>query len=182
MALDSLNVLDGFKVTPFVPGYPTNARTFYAPVDEIHKVLKMLLQSATKSLIVALYGYDDKELNDAIREKLDSEHVYVQMTLDSSQAAGIAEKPILASWQNDKAGNSIAIGRSEKGAIMHLKLVVIDGLDVVTGSVNWSGSGESKQDNQLTVIRDPWVAAEATARVSVIHDSMLKAMAKKATP
>jgi phosphatidylserine/phosphatidylglycerophosphate/cardiolipin synthase-like enzyme len=179
VALETLETLDKFKVTPFVPGYPENARTFFSPVDDIHAALEALLKSATKSLVIAMYGYDDPELNKAIQDKLTTEHIYVQMSLDSSQAAGVAEKPILATWKSDLTGNSIAIGRSEKGAIQHMKLVIVDGLDVITGSTNWSGGGETKQDNQLTVIRDAYVAAEASARVSVIHDSMLKQMAAK---
>ncbi len=55
------------------------------------------------------------------------ENIYVQMSLDSTQAAGKAERELLSPWLNDNTGNSIAIGHSEKSAIMHLKMVIIDG-------------------------------------------------------
>lgn len=177
MALATLTQLDKHKSAPFPPGYPEAARTFYSPVDDIHGALTDLLQSAGKSLVIAMYGYDDAQLNQVIMNALNNEQVYVQMSLDRSQAAGATEKAILAQWRNDVAGKSIAIGTSEKGAIMHLKLAIIDGLDVVTGSTNWSTGGETRQDNQLTVIRDPLVAAEARARLDIIHDTMLKQMA-----
>jgi len=181
MALGQLNELDHFKVTPFTPGYPDNARTFYSPVDQVHEALKALLQSATKSVVVSMYGYDDNELDAIIREKLESDTIFVQMSLDKSQSAGVHEADLLSKWHNDGVGNSIAIGHSEHNAIMHLKMVIVDGLDVVTGSTNWSKSGESDQDNQLTVIRDPLVAAEARTRLDIIHDDMLKQMAKGST-
>jgi phosphatidylserine/phosphatidylglycerophosphate/cardiolipin synthase-like enzyme len=177
MALSSLAELDRFKAAVFVPGYPDKARTFYSPVDQVHEALKALLTSATKSIVVSMYGYDDDELDSIIRSALKSEKVFVQMSLDKSQAAGKHEKEILQKWHNDGVGNSIAIGRSEHNAIMHLKMVIVDGLDVVTGSTNWSKSGEADQDNQLTVIRDPLVAAEARTRLDIIHDTMLKQMA-----
>jgi phosphatidylserine/phosphatidylglycerophosphate/cardiolipin synthase-like enzyme len=185
MTLPSLSELDRFKVTPFPPGYPETARTFSSPVDDVHGALTDLLQSTSKSLVIAMYGYDDDQLNQVIQQQLSSQTIYVQMSLDSSQASGVHEKDLLANlakWENQKVGNSIAIGKSEKGAIMHLKLVIVDGLDVITGSTNWSTSGETQQDNQLTVIRDPLVAAEARARLDVIHDSMLKQMASIPQP
>lgn len=180
MALTSLIELDQYKAVPFPPGYPDTTRTFYSPVDQVHEALKALLTSANKTIVVAMYGYDDKELNSVLRSALNDEKIYVQMSLDSTQAAGKSEHALLAPWLNGKVGNSIAIGHSEKSAIMHLKMVIIDGVDVITGSTNWSTGGESKQDNQLTVIRDPYVCAEARSRIDIIHDGMLKQMAAQA--
>jgi len=179
MALASLAELDQFKLTPFVAGYPTSTRNFYSPVDKVHDALTALISSASYSLVLAIYGYDDDQLDQVIHAKLAVEHIYVQMSLDSTQAGGVHEKALLAKWNNTGVGNSIAIGHSERGAIMHLKLVIIDGLDVITGSTNWSTSGESRQDNELSVTRNALVAAEARARVDVIHDDMLSQMSAR---
>lgn len=176
MALADLSALDQYAAVPFPPGWSAARRDFYSPVDNCHQVLLDLVKSATTSLVVALYGFDDDAVADALHEKLMDEHCFVQLTLDSSQAGGVHERKLLA--QEGYPASSVAVGRSERGAIMHMKVLIVDGLDVADGSTNWSTSGESLQDNQLTVTRDPLKAARARARVDAIHAHMLQAAAK----
>jgi len=161
----------------FLDGYPEDIRTFFSPVDDVHGVLVALLNSTQKSLVLNMYGYDDDELNEIIQKKVKDEHIYVQMSLDKTQAAGVHEKTLLASWRNDLIGNSIAIGQSTSGAISHLKILVVDGVYTVRGSTNWSLSGEQKQDNELTIHNNAVVAAETRAELDRNHDAMLKQMA-----
>jgi phosphatidylserine/phosphatidylglycerophosphate/cardiolipin synthase-like enzyme len=162
----------------FLDGYPDDQRTFFAPRDDVHGLLVALLASAQHSIVVNMFGYDDDELNKIIQGKLADEKVYVQMSLDRSQAAGVHEKQILARWSNDAFGNSIAVGTSSvHNAISHLKVVIVDGVYTVKGSTNWSLSGEQQQDNELTLSRNAVVAAETRAILDLNHDFMLKQMA-----
>lgn len=165
----------------FLDGYPPDQRTFFSPRDSIHPLLASLLSSAQRSLVMNMYGYDDDELDEIIRRKLGEEHVHVQMSLDKSQAGGKHEKAILSQWSNTEFGNSIAIGTSSvHHAISHLKVLIVDGVYTVTGSTNWSLSGEAEQDNQLTINRNAVIAAETRAVLDLNHDWMLKQMAEPA--
>lgn len=126
-----------------------------------------------------MFGFDDPELTEIIMEKLKDPKIYVSLSLDSGQAAGEHEKQLLAYAKFPS--NSVAFGRSRGGGIMHLKEFIIDALDVGSGSTNWSKSGEIKQDNVLSIVRNPMVAAEARLEHDLIHEAMLTQMAKAAS-
>src|SRR5947207_5741780 len=161
----------------FLDGYPDDQRTFFAPRDDIHGLLVALLASAQHSIVVNMFGYDDDELNRIIQGKLANERIYVQMSLDRRQASEAHEKQILASWDNNAFGNSIAIGTSSvHNAISHLKVVIVDGVYTVKGSTSWSLSGEQRQDNELSLSRNAVIAAETRAILDLNHDFMLKQM------
>ena len=175
--------LDIFKAVPPASGYPSTMRTFYSPEDHVPQVLQTVISSVSKSIVVAMYGFDDDVLAAMLDAALRNPAIYVQITLDLSQAGGTHEKALLAKYANDAKGNSVALGNSERGAIMHRKMVIVDGLWRISGSTNWSTSGETTQDNELTVIRDPLVCSEARPILDIEHDSALKQMAaKRAAP
>jgi phosphatidylserine/phosphatidylglycerophosphate/cardiolipin synthase-like enzyme len=164
----------------FLDGYPPDLRTFWSPRDDVHGMLVSLLASAEHSIVLNMYGYDDAELDETIRAKLANDSIFIQMSLDKSQAGGVHERELLKNWEHDAFGNSIAIGTSSRHAISHLKIVIVDGVYTVRGSTNWSLAGEQKQDNELTLSRNAVLAAETRAVLDRNHDWMLKQMAAAA--
>jgi phosphatidylserine/phosphatidylglycerophosphate/cardiolipin synthase-like enzyme len=169
---------DTHKTGGFLAGYPQNIRNYYAPVDDVHGAILDAIKAARHSLIIAMYGYDDPDFQAAILDKMQDPNIYVQLTLDSSQAGGTHEKELLS--QANYPATSIAVGRSEDHAIMHLKCLVVDNAVLVTGSTNWSASGEDKQDNACVIISDAYVAGEAVSRISAIHTDMVNKAKGKA--
>lgn len=164
----------------FPDGYSKADLTFYAPRDPgVHAVIVWALLQTTHTVAVNMYGFDDPHAAAIIQGYTERPDVVVTLSLDKSQAGGKAEKELLARFNHDLVGNSIAIGHSSRGAISHDKLLVVDGLYLITGSTNWSQGGEELQDNQLTISREPLAAAEARAIIDLDHDEMLKQMAKE---
>lgn len=165
----------------FPSDYPADTLTFYSPRDPgVHQIILWTLLQAQHSIVLNMYGLDDPDAVELIVKATQRPDIYVQINLDSSQAGGVHERELLKMFNHDLIGNSVAIGRSIHGAISHLKMLVVDGLYLVDGSTNWSASGESLQDNQLTLSRDRARCAEARAIADLNHDAMLSQMAAKA--
>ena len=167
--------LDQYRAGPWgppAPGHPAFMRTLWAPYDNVHEALLDLIHSCQRELVVAMFGFTDTELGQAVKAKLGDPTIHCQVTLDKSQAGGTTEAAML-----DDLGllesNSVVVGTSEHSAIMHRKVMLIDRRWTVTGSTNWSMSAETKQDNQLTVIDDPVVAAEAGIVLGLEHTKAL---------
>ena len=182
------------KEKEFSPKDSADFRVFYVGRDDVHGILKYLLAQCTVSLAFNMFGYDDDELDAVIRNLIDNEHVFVQGTLDKSQAAGAHEKKILAGWDQAER-NSFAIGESATHQISHTKGGVIDGLVAWEGSTNWSASGEGTivapdgsntgrkaQNNTFAVYLHPVQVARFTDELDHEHATVLQQLTKTPPP
>lgn len=172
--LNQFNRRGGYSIN-----YPSNTRRLFSPDDDIHGALIYLIKGATISLAGSFYGWDDKEINELFIDAWQKENLPVQLCLDSTQAAGKAEKSLISEWPQDQIGNRLVIGQSRKHAINHTKIIVIDGEITIDGSTNFSDSGESKQNNSCVITFDSVYAAESRSKVDMTHDEMLKQMQVK---
>lgn len=176
----SITDLDQFKASgPVAPSYQIDTRRFYSPWDNVHGVIMALLGEVRTSFVLSMFGFDDDEAAATIDGFLKNPDVYNQITLDSSQAGGVHERALLNQYRAEMTGNSVAIGRSEKGQIIHRKMMIINGIWLVTGSTNWSDSGESKQDNELTVTNNAVACAEARHILDLSHTKAMQDMVKR---
>lgn len=168
MAIAELSDLDQYNGREeFPPSWDELdwCRAFFSPVDNVAGALHAMLDSADRSLFVCMYSLTSDDLINVMLNKLTDENVFVQLTLDQSCYDQAKERGLLASFP----ASSVAIGVSEKGSLIHEKVAVIDSTDLITGSTNWTYDGETQEDNDLLVIRDPTVVAYYAARLAALH-------------
>lgn len=108
---------------------------------------------AEKYVLVQAYSFTSKP----IAEALIAAHrrgVRVEVLLDKSQLHGKGSKlDMLAD-----AGVPVLIDK--KHAIAHNKVMIIDGVTVLTGSFNFTNAAEDKNAENLLVVRDKVVAGK----------------------
>jgi phosphatidylserine/phosphatidylglycerophosphate/cardiolipin synthase-like enzyme len=165
------------RAKQFDPRDSEDYRQFYVGRDDVHGVLKYLLSRCSSSLRFNMFGYDDDELDAIIQHLVKDVHVYVQGTLDKSQAGGVHEKKILSTW-TAQMHSSFAIRRSPTGQIAHTKGGVVDNLVSFEGSTNWSATGEGTdpkhaQNNTLVIATNPVELAQFTDELDYEHTATL---------
>lgn len=150
----------------------------YSPYDDVHSALVEGIKSVKAQLVLAMYGFDDDEIAQLIAQKMADPDIHVQITLDKSQAGGVHEKRLLTQFGflGNPLGNTVAIGTSEHGAIMHRKMLILDGRFLISGSTNLSASAETKQDNQLHISSNLPAITRARIVLDLEHAKALNQM------
>ena len=165
-----------YAANPFPHGWNPDEYVLFSPRDTgVHQAIIDIVTSASHRLLGNHYGFDDDQVSDVMLEKAADPNIFFLLNLDSSQAGGVHEKKILANWAKYE-GATVAVGRSIHAAISHLKVTVVDGLYVISGSTNLSTSGESMQDNELRITRNALMASRYESILLLNHTAMLSQM------
>lgn len=133
------------------PQYPDD------PATRVHTIVQGLVQvinSAQKSLDIAIYELDLPEVGDALLAARDR-GVQVRLVTDSDEI-GDLETLIRLKDQG------IPIVPDERSAIMHNKFMVVDGQSVWTGSYNFTPNGTYRNNNNAIYIQSPQLAQNYT--------------------
>ena len=157
-----------------VPVTSQTAEHMYSPVDNLERSELVQLDTATRTIDIAMYSFTDRYLAEElaalarkgvrIRVYRDREQFAQEMQWGTGTTTGI----LLA------AGVEVRV----KGArdLMHLKSYAVDGRLLRTDSANWSSTGLKRQDNDMVYESSPeaverferkfeemWVKASNTA-------------------
>jgi phosphatidylserine/phosphatidylglycerophosphate/cardiolipin synthase-like enzyme len=158
-----LSDLDQYVVHPPVK-WPAGIRVLSVPIDEVRAAVSHCIGAARHSLFVAMFTVSDIALGHVLAQKATELGAGFGLATDATEAQGQHNQSVLALLPP----GSYTVGTSEKGDYMHLKDAVIDSRFVLTGSTNWSVSGQTTEDNTLVVSDSPRLAAIYTARIQAV--------------
>ena len=136
-----------------IPGAAQTVEHLYSPADNLEQSELARLDTATRTIDVAMYSFTDRYLAEelaALAHKGVRIRVYrdrEQFTQENQWGTDTATAIMLA------AGVEVRV----KGArdLMHLKSYAIDGRLLRTGSANWSPTGLKRQDNDVVYESSP---------------------------
>ncbi|MCL6563383.1 MAG: hypothetical protein K6U87_10280 [Firmicutes bacterium] len=130
-------------------------QTYFSPDDDTQGVFLDFLRQAQHEIRIAIYAWHLPPAVEILAAKVRA-GVDVALVMDHSQATGHYEAPEVT--QLVQAGCRVAIGTSQKHAILHHKFAVVDRLHVLAGSWNMSGAA-SREANYLQVVTNQDLAS-----------------------
>jgi phosphatidylserine/phosphatidylglycerophosphate/cardiolipin synthase-like enzyme len=128
------------------------------PLDNVANNLLDLLNNASESIYFLAYSFTSDPLAEAIRSRA-AEGITVEGVMDSDQIKsniGTEFDPFR------QAGIDVRRDGNTKG-LLHHKVIIIDEQIVITGSYNFTNSAETRNDENLIIIYDPFIASQYLA-------------------
>jgi len=129
----------------------TPVQVYFSPEDHLMNHLIPLVQGAKKSIRLMAFSFTNDSLGDALLERM---------------KAGVDVKGIIETQDSDSKDSlfsrffcaGMAVRLDGNPSSYHHKVMVIDSQVVITGSANFTHSGDARNDENTLVITDPAIA------------------------
>ena len=132
----------------------TQISTYFSPKNDTISPLLKEIQSAEKSIYFMAFSFTHDALGDAMRNRFES-GINVQGVFEERQVDD------RYSEYNAMKDAGLRVVLDENRGAMHHKVIVIDGETVVTGSYNFSKNAETRNNENLLIIKGNREIAEA---------------------
>ena len=130
----------------------TNFRIYFSPQDKtIESAIIPLIDNAEKYIYIPIFVITHKNMCKSLIEA-QKRGVDVRIILDATSIRA------RNSTHNYLRNNGIKLKTENYAGKMHSKSIIIDDKYVVTGSMNFSNSGENKNDENTVIIENPRLA------------------------
>ena len=139
-------------------GGPESSAPLFSPGENLEDEDIKVLASAQSTIDVAMYSFTDPKIEEALADaarrgvKVRIYRDGLQFADEEARSARRGEKSVIDKL---RSVSGVEIKIKSHSLSMHLKTYSIDGRVLRTGSANWSFQGETEQDNDFYLVRDP---------------------------
>jgi len=123
---------------------------YFSPKGGCESQVIEWVRRANRTIHILIYSFTLDSISDALIEA-HSRGVEVKVVFEKNQVTRYSE------YQKLKAAG-IAVRNDTNSGYMHDKVMIIDGVIVLTGSFNWSAHAEEKNNENLIIIKSLYVA------------------------
>jgi len=145
--LNFLNLPTGSSVNILKP---SSVEVFFSPEDNNDLKVINLIDSANKSIDIAMYSFTLDKIGQAV-VRAKQRGVKVRVVVEKQQVSKYSEY-----WRLIE--NNVSVFNDSNYAFMHDKFAVIDGEIVLTGSYNWTKHATYYNNENLLIIRNKEIA------------------------
>jgi phosphatidylserine/phosphatidylglycerophosphate/cardiolipin synthase-like enzyme len=148
-------------------------------------IIANLVEQASSSVHIAVFVYSDQTISDTLEEVHDRGVEDIKVLIDSDfyrqpyskayDALGVCPTPgkrryriRVKPWQHPITTVGFPVATTGDRGV-HSKMAILDGRVVITGSHNWSNSGNYSNDETLIAIANPTVAAHYEREFSQLY-------------
>lgn len=137
-----LNINNKFKLNN------TEIEIYFSPKDKVSGRIIELINNAKSYIYIPTYLITHKDISEALI-KAKSRGIDVRVIIDANSTSTRNTKHKLLRT------NGILLKTENYAGKLHSKTIIIDDEYIITGSMNFSNSGENKNDENILIIKNP---------------------------